>query len=178
MLLIVQLFVRPMITLILRWSHGWVWILCNEYRAYQPISVLQWSSEAFLQLQWWCTLPNIVAEQSMAVVLRCALIVACLFIVATLGGPEDERRPKISDEALERALNDKRYLQRQLKCALGEASCDSVGRRLKSLAPLVLRGSCPQCTPDELRQIQRTLSHIQRNYPKEWNKIVKQYAGV
>jgi len=67
-----------------------------------------------------------------AVVLRCALIVACLFIVATLGGPEDERRPQISDEALERALNDKRYLQRQLKCALGEASCDSVGRRLKS----------------------------------------------
>jgi len=67
-----------------------------------------------------------------AVVLRCALIVVCLFIVATLGGPEDERRPKISDEALERALNDKRYLQRQLKCALGEASCDSVGRRLKS----------------------------------------------
>lgn len=67
-----------------------------------------------------------------AVMLRCALIVACLFIIAVLGGPEDERRPKISDEALERALNDKRYLQRQLKCALGEASCDSVGRRLKS----------------------------------------------
>ncbi|PNF33872.1 hypothetical protein B7P43_G06733 [Cryptotermes secundus] len=110
--------------------------------------------------------------------LRCALIVVCLFAVVALSGPQDERRPKISDEALERALNDKRYLQRQLKCALGEASCDPVGRRLKTLAPLVLRGSCPQCTPDEMRQIQRTLSHIQRNYPKEWNKIVKQYAGV
>jgi len=74
-----------------------------------------------------------------AVLLRCAVIVACLFIVATLGGPEDERRPKISDEALERALNDKRYLQRQLKCALGEASCDSVGRRLKSEYCMIAR---------------------------------------
>jgi hypothetical protein len=65
-------------------------------------------------------------------VLKCVLIVACLFVVVALAGPQDERRPKISDEALERALNDKRYLQRQLKCALGEASCDPVGRRLKS----------------------------------------------
>jgi hypothetical protein len=55
-----------------------------------------------------------------------------------LGGPQDDRRPKISDEALERALNDKRYLQRQLKCALGEASCDPVGRRLRSEYAVVI----------------------------------------
>lgn len=41
-------------------------------------------------------------------------------------------RPPISDDALEKALTDKRYLQRQLKCALGEAPCDPVGKRLKS----------------------------------------------
>lgn len=41
-------------------------------------------------------------------------------------------RPAISDDALEKALTDKRYLQRQLKCALGEAPCDPVGKRLKS----------------------------------------------
>lgn len=70
-------------------------------------------------------------------VVRCALFVACLFVVAALASPQEERRPKISDEALERALNDKRYLQRQLKCALGEASCDPVGRRLKSEFTLV-----------------------------------------
>ncbi|PSN34940.1 hypothetical protein C0J52_23547 [Blattella germanica] len=108
-------------------------------------------------------------------ILRCGLVLACMVFVLALA---EEKRPKISDEALERALNDKRYLQRQLKCALGEANCDPVGRRLKTLAPLVLRGSCPQCSPDEMRQIQRTLSHIQRNYPKEWTKIVKQYTGA
>lgn len=41
-------------------------------------------------------------------------------------------RSPISDEALDKALTDKRYLQRQLKCALGEAPCDPVGKRLKS----------------------------------------------
>jgi hypothetical protein len=70
------------------------------------------------------------------VMLRCALIVTCLFIATALAGPQEERRPKISDEQLERALNDKRYLQRQLKCALGEATCDPVGRRLKSVFTL------------------------------------------
>lgn len=41
-------------------------------------------------------------------------------------------RPPVSDEALDYALNDKRYLMRQLKCALGEAPCDPIGKRLKS----------------------------------------------
>lgn len=41
-------------------------------------------------------------------------------------------RPPVSDASLDNALSDKRYLMRQLKCALGEAPCDPVGRRLKS----------------------------------------------
>lgn len=45
------------------------------------------------------------------------------------------------------------------------------------LAPLVLRGSCPQCSPSEMKQIQRVLGYVQKNYPKEWNKILQQYAG-
>ncbi|KDR23456.1 ejaculatory bulb-specific protein 3-like [Zootermopsis nevadensis] len=142
-----------------------------------PIEVEACSAHR-LQLNVDCSRGNMALDScTQTAMLRCALIIACVFVIGALAGSQDEQRPKISDEALERALNDKRYLQRQLKCALGEASCDPVGRRLKTLAPLVLRGSCPQCTPDEMRQIQRTLSHIQRNYPKEWNKIVKQYAG-
>lgn len=41
-------------------------------------------------------------------------------------------RPPVSDEVIDKALQDKRYLMRQLKCAIGEAPCDPVGRRLKS----------------------------------------------
>ncbi|KAI5696298.1 hypothetical protein M8J75_011123 [Diaphorina citri] len=83
----------------------------------------------------------------------------------------------VSDDELDKLLQDRRYLSRQLKCALGEGVCDPVGRRLKSFAPLVLRGACPQCTPAETRQIQKVLSHVQRNYPKEWAKIIQQFTG-
>lgn len=44
----------------------------------------------------------------------------------------ETQRPPVSDTALEDALNDKRFIQRQLKCALGEAPCDPIGKRLKS----------------------------------------------
>ncbi|XP_063225048.1 ejaculatory bulb-specific protein 3-like [Bacillus rossius redtenbacheri] len=110
----------------------------------------------------------------------CAAVALLALLAATAlsSAEEQARRPKVSDAQLDAALSDRRYLTRQLKCALGEAPCDPVGRRLKTLAPLVLRGACPQCSPDETRQIQRTLSHIQRHYPKEWSKIVQQYAGA
>ncbi|XP_032667077.1 allergen Tha p 1-like [Odontomachus brunneus] len=109
------------------------------------------------------------------------LVPACvLFATAMAAEPSEGQagRSRVSDEQLNMALSDKRYLTRQLKCALGEAPCDPVGRRLKSLAPLVLRGSCPQCSNEETRQIKKVLSHIQRSFPKEWNRIVQQYAGV
>lgn len=86
-------------------------------------------------------------------------------------------KSQVSDEALDKALSDKRYLMRQLKCALGEVPCDPIGKRLKSLAPFVLRGACPQCTPTETTQIKKTLAHLQRNFPAEWNKLIQTYVG-
>ncbi|XP_077290924.1 putative odorant-binding protein A10 [Arctopsyche grandis] len=103
---------------------------------------------------------------------------ACIFVIISVATAATTARPQVTDDALDNALNDKRYLQRQLKCALGEGACDPVGRRLKSLAPLVLRGSCPQCSAHETRQIQKILSHIQKNYPKDWSKIIRQYSGI
>nr|APG32547.1 chemosensory protein [Conogethes punctiferalis] len=100
-----------------------------------------------------------------------------LLIAAACAYAAETPRPEVTDTALEDALNDKRFIQRQLKCALGEAPCDPIGKRLKTLAPLVLRGACPQCTPQETKQIQRTLSYVQRNFPQQWAKIVRQYAG-
>ncbi|XP_054286202.1 ejaculatory bulb-specific protein 3-like [Macrosteles quadrilineatus] len=98
------------------------------------------------------------------------LLVACVAVVLAA-------KMEVSDEAIDMALKDKRYFDRQLKCALGEGVCDPVGRRLKTFAPLVLRGACPQCSPKETEQIKRVLSHIQRHYPKEWAKIIKQYSS-
>jgi len=44
-------------------------------------------------------------------------------------------------------------------------------------APLVLRGMCVKCSQSEIKQIQRVMSHIQKNYPKEYTKILKQYQS-
>ncbi|CAH2087492.1 unnamed protein product [Euphydryas editha] len=84
--------------------------------------------------------------------------------------------PHMTDFQLERILADRGTIQRHIKCALGEGPCDPVGIRLRTLAPLVLRGSCPQCSPQETRQIRRTLSYVQRNHPWEWAKIIRQYG--
>ncbi|CAH0718241.1 unnamed protein product, partial [Brenthis ino] len=84
--------------------------------------------------------------------------------------------PQMSDIQLERTLADRGTMQRHIKCALSEGPCDPVGIRLRTLAPLVLRGSCPQCSAQETRQIRRTLAFVQRNYPWEWAKIVRQYG--
>ncbi|CAH2267279.1 ejaculatory bulb-specific protein 3-like isoform X1 [Pararge aegeria] len=102
-----------------------------------------------------------------------------IFVLCTVAATfaAETARPAVSDTALEDALNDKRFIQRQLKCALGEAPCDPIGKRLKTLAPLVLRGACPQCSSQETQQIQRTLSYVQRNYPQQWAKLVRQYSG-
>jgi hypothetical protein len=85
-------------------------------------------------------------------VLLCALLAAAM---ATESTDNDEGqqtgRSRVSDEQLNMALSDKRYLNRQLKCALGEAPCDPVGRRLKSTSrpileksrlPIIPNGTC------------------------------------
>ncbi|KAG7198136.1 hypothetical protein KM043_005555 [Ampulex compressa] len=115
----------------------------------------------------------------MALAIKIPLLVCAVLCVSLAESNEEQSgRTRVSDDQLNMALSDQRYLKRQLKCALGEAPCDPVGRRLKSLVPLVLRGSCPQCSPEEARQIKKVLSHIQRSFPKEWAKLVQQNAGV
>ncbi|EZA61971.1 ObirCsp2 [Ooceraea biroi] len=120
----------------------------------------------------------------MAAAIKVLVLTLACTLLATVAATESDDdaqqsgRSRVSDAQLNIALSDKRYLTRQLKCALGEAPCDPIGRRLKSLVPLILRGSCPQCNPEETRQIKKVLSHIQRSFPKEWNRIVQQYAGV
>lgn len=65
------------------------------------------------------------------------LVLACALLATAMAAESDSEgqqsgRSRVSDEQLNMALSDKRYLNRQLKCALGEAPCDPVGRRLKS----------------------------------------------
>lgn len=59
-------------------------------------------------------------------------LVAVALSGSTCAAEATTARTQVSDEALDKALSDKRYLMRQLKCALGEVACDPVGKRLKS----------------------------------------------
>lgn len=70
----------------------------------------------------------------MTSIISLQILVLTLFVVVTITNafPQATERPAVSDEQLESTLKDKRYLLRQLKCALGEAPCDPVGRRIKS----------------------------------------------
>ncbi|XP_055696601.1 ejaculatory bulb-specific protein 3-like isoform X2 [Lutzomyia longipalpis] len=106
-----------------------------------------------------------------------AVVLFTLFLQMVFSASIASTRPPVSDEVIDKALQDKRYLMRQLKCAIGEAPCDPVGKRLKSLAPFVLRGNCPQCSPTEVSQIRRTLAYVQKTYPAEWTKLIQAYAG-
>ncbi|XP_015367246.1 PREDICTED: putative odorant-binding protein A10 [Diuraphis noxia] len=90
---------------------------------------------------------------------------------------QDSSLPNVSEDVLEKALSDRRFVLRQLKCATGEGPCDPIGRKIKAHAPLVLRGMCVKCSQSEIKQIQRVMSHIQKNYPKEYTKMLKQYQS-
>ncbi|XP_065337792.1 putative odorant-binding protein A10 isoform X1 [Cloeon dipterum] len=114
-------------------------------------------------------------------------VLAVVLVLALADTDESEAAPidkpvpppsSLSDQTLENALKDSRYMKRQIKCVLGEVPCDPVGRKLKALAPLVIKNICFQCTPVEKRQIQKVVSHIQRNHPAEWSKIVRQFGST
>lgn len=89
-------------------------------------------------------------------VLLCALLAVAMATESSTDNVEGQQtgRSRVSDEQLNIALSDKRYLNRQLKCALGEAPCDPVGRRLKSTSreispiaeksrlPIIPNGTC------------------------------------
>jgi len=93
------------------------------------------------------------------------------------GDSQDMSIPNVSEDVLDKALGDRRFVQRQLKCATGEGPCDPIGRKIKAHAPLVMRGMCVKCSQTEIKQIQRVMSHIQKNYPKEYAKMLKQYQS-
>lgn len=50
---------------------------------------------------------------------------------APVNGNPGTSLPHVNEDALEKALGDRRFVQRQLKCATGEGPCDPIGRKIK-----------------------------------------------
>merc|ERR1712001_31565 len=72
-------------------------------------------------------------------------------------------------------LSDEAFVRSQLDCVLDQGPCDELGSTLKRLAPDIMRGRCPPpCDRCKKEQIQKVMSKIAREYPKEWNQMVRQ----
>merc|ERR1711953_1322540 len=72
-------------------------------------------------------------------------------------------------------LSDEAFVRSQLDCVLDQGPCDELGSTLKRLAPDIMKGRCPPpCDRCKKEQIQKVMSKIAREYPKEWNQMVRQ----
>lgn len=49
----------------------------------------------------------------------------------TINGQQQMSLPNVSEDVLNKALMDRVFVQRQLKCATGEGPCDPIGRKIK-----------------------------------------------
>nr|QNL14942.1 chemosensory protein 5 [Aulacocentrum confusum] len=82
----------------------------------------------------------------------------------------------ISSDKLDELLKDERLLNFHLKCTLGTGPCDKVGHSLKPLIPLVLRGTCRRCSPQDVENIKKVIIFLQNKKPKELAKIYDKYG--
>ncbi|XP_034934042.1 ejaculatory bulb-specific protein 3-like [Chelonus insularis] len=108
----------------------------------------------------------------MALLIKVFLI--CISVYAVLS--QNTGRHSLVQE-VEALYKNNRLMERFLKCVVGEAPCDPQGKRLKALAPQILRDQCIQCTPQEKMNIKKILSYIQRYYPAYWAKIIRIHAS-
>lgn len=71
-------------------------------------------------------------------------------------------------------LKDKVFMRNQINCMLNKGPCDDTGKTIKRIAPDVLRGGCPPpCDECKRQQIRKAMGVIQREYPREFNEIMR-----
>ncbi|CAB3376012.1 Hypothetical predicted protein [Cloeon dipterum] len=82
------------------------------------------------------------------------------------------------DSALLRLVDDDCFLCKQLKCITLEEPCTHfLGETFKSVAPLVLKNNCKNCSPTEQDLVRITTLYISQHFPNEWKKILELYTS-
>jgi len=75
------------------------------------------------------------------------------------------------------ALNDEGFVRAQLSCLKG-GKCDEIGRKIKRIAPEILRDRCPPpCNECNKKQFRKIMSTLARKYPRELQQIMKSLNG-
>jgi len=95
--------------------------------------------------------------------------------VDTVGGAVDAFSCGTQNLFAEAKLEDEAFITKQFECVRGVGCCDNIGRRIKFLAPEVLRGRCPGCKPCEEKQINRVMSTVSNKYSAEWSLLMTEF---
>ncbi|KZC04255.1 PREDICTED: ejaculatory bulb-specific protein 3-like [Dufourea novaeangliae] len=84
----------------------------------------------------------------------------------------------VEAKEISQLLQDRRYVERQIRCILNEGHCDIIGKTVKELLPEALNDNCRHCTSRQREHAQTLMAFTQRNYPNEWLAIVQQYGRM
>lgn len=78
---------------------------------------------------------------------------------------------------IENYLKNERAVRFQLKCIIDDGPCDRIGKYLKVTIPELLVNQCANCDMAQRERAGKLVSHIQQNFPTEWERAVKKFQG-
>jgi hypothetical protein len=76
---------------------------------------------------------------------------------------------------IENYLKNERAVRFQLKCIIDDGPCDRIGKYLKVTIPELLVNQCANCDMAQRERAGKLVSHIQQNFPEEWERAVKKF---
>jgi len=78
---------------------------------------------------------------------------------------------------IENYLKNERAVRFQLKCIIDDGPCDRIGKYLKVTIPELLVNQCANCDSAQRERAGKLVSHIQQNFPEDWERAVKKFQS-
>ncbi|ODM98995.1 Ejaculatory bulb-specific protein 3 [Orchesella cincta] len=78
---------------------------------------------------------------------------------------------------IENYLKNERAVRFQLKCIIDDGPCDRIGKYLKVTIPELLVNQCANCDMAQRERAGKLVSHIQQNFPEDWERAVRKFQG-
>lgn len=102
-------------------------------------------------------------------------VLIALMTVFTIHQGSSLSLPCLEDSYVDSKLSNQGYVRAAIACMMNPSQqCpDKMAENVRHVAPQVLRNSCVRpCTPCIKKQVQKTISFMQNNYPQEFGIIV------
>ncbi|ODM97971.1 putative odorant-binding protein A10 [Orchesella cincta] len=102
-------------------------------------------------------------------------VILCLVVAISISEGRDVIPREFQNINIDNYLKNERAVRFQLKCVTGDGPCDRIGKYLKQTIPEILENQCANCDDKEKERAGKLLTHIQDNFPEEWEKAVKKF---